>query len=102
MAGVSRTVVSKVYHGKGDQHQIARKTQERVRAVIRETGYTPNYFIRDLFLQRREAVVVGGAGGVPEKVSAVLNSAVAKAGYLRGLRRHGVQDGEVILLGVGR
>jgi DNA-binding LacI/PurR family transcriptional regulator len=39
-AGVSRAVVSYVYHGKADQHRIPKQTQERVRAAIRETGYT--------------------------------------------------------------
>ena len=37
-AGVSRTVVSLVLNGKADRYGIARKTQDRVRAVIRQTG----------------------------------------------------------------
>ena len=79
-AGVSRAVVSYVYHGKADQHGITRETQERVRAAIRETGYTPNLFIRDLFLKRRELVAVGGTAA-PETVSAVVTPALTAAGY---------------------
>lgn len=42
MAGVSRSVVSKVVNGSAARYGIAAKTQERVRAAIRQTGYTPN------------------------------------------------------------
>jgi len=79
-AGVSRAVVSYVYHGKADQRGITRETQERVRAAIRETGYTPNYFVRDLFLKRREVV---GVGGSPDPVSlrAMVEPVLAAAGY---------------------
>ena len=80
-AGVCRTIVSYVYNGKGDHYGVAKATQDRVRAAIRETGYTPNHFVRDMFLKRREAVAVGGVGGAPEKVAAVVNPALARAGY---------------------
>jgi len=39
-AKVSRTVVSLVLNGRADKYGIARKTQDRVRAVIRQTGYS--------------------------------------------------------------
>ncbi|MBA4389151.1 MAG: hypothetical protein C0404_14355, partial [Verrucomicrobia bacterium] len=52
-ANVSRTVVSKVVNGSADKYRISRETQERVRAAIRDTGYTPDMIIRDMFLKRR-------------------------------------------------
>jgi len=79
-AGTTRTVVSLVINGKADKYRIARNTQEKVRAVVRQTGYTPNLFIRDLFLKRRDLVGVQGAGS-PETVSAVVTPALSSAGY---------------------
>ena len=69
-----------VLHGKGDQKRIARATQQRILAAARQLGYTPNYFVRDMFLKRREFVTVGGAGA-PEKVSALITPALSAAGY---------------------
>jgi hypothetical protein len=83
VAGVSRTVVSLVTNGKADQYRIARETQDRVRAAVRQTGYVPNFFIRDMYLKRRVISQAGGAGAVtdPVKVAAVINQALASAGY---------------------
>ena len=82
-AGVSTAVVSQVLHGSADKYRIARKTQDRVRAVIRQTGYVPNLFIRDLFLKRREIIGVGADGKTPPpaQVSAVVTPSLTQAGY---------------------
>ena len=83
VAGVSRTVVSLVTNGKADQYRIARETQDRVRAAVLQTGYVPNLFIRNMYLQRGAISRGGGAGAVtdPVKVAAVINQALASAGY---------------------
>ena len=49
-------------------------------AVVRQTGYKPNLFIRDMFLKRRELIAVPGAAS-PDTVSAVVSPALAAAGY---------------------
>ena len=83
IAGVSRAVVSLVFNGKADKFRITKKTQERVRAAIRQTGYIPNMFIRDLFLKRREVIGVGGGKTTPDPVSlrAVIEPPLTAAGY---------------------
>lgn len=78
-AGVSRTVVSLVINGKADRYGIAKKTQEKVMAAVRDTGYTPNMTIRDMFLGKRDIIGVGGA--VPASLAGVLEQALAAAGY---------------------
>ena len=40
-AGVSKTIVSWVYHGKAEQHRVSEETQRRVAAVIARRGYVP-------------------------------------------------------------
>jgi hypothetical protein len=45
---------------------------------VRQTGYTPNLFLRDMFLKRREVVGVGGAPG-PEAVSVVATPTLSAA-----------------------
>ena len=82
-AGVSRTVVSLVVNGKADKYGIAKETQERVRAVVRQTGYVPNMFIRDMFLKRREVLGVGADGKTPAPthMSEALQAPLAAAGY---------------------
>ena len=77
LAGVSRTVVSLVLNGKADKYRIARETQERVRRVVSETGYTPNMAIRDMFLKRREAI---GVGAWTDSVANTVKGAIASAG----------------------
>ena len=42
--GCSRTTVSLVLKGKGDQYRISRKTQERIRSYASRVGYKPDYF----------------------------------------------------------
>lgn len=42
--GCSRTTVSLVLKGKGDQYRISRQTQEKIRSFARQAGYKPDYF----------------------------------------------------------
>lgn len=46
--GVSKTLVSMVLNGKGDQMGISKRTQEKVMAKAKEMKYRPNHFARGL------------------------------------------------------
>lgn len=46
--GVSKTLVSMVLNGKGDQMGISKRTQEKVQAKAKEMNYRPNHFARGL------------------------------------------------------
>jgi DNA-binding LacI/PurR family transcriptional regulator len=46
--GVSRTTVSLVLQGKGDQYRISRETQSRILETVKKQNYTPNYFAQTL------------------------------------------------------
>jgi len=50
-------VVSLVLNGRADRYGISKKTQEKVRAAIRQAGYTPNLAIRNLFLGKPSEAV---------------------------------------------
>ena len=81
-AGVSRSVVSKVINGSADKYQIARSTQERVMAVVRQTGYTPDLTLRNMFLGRGsgidlEVLRLMEAG----QIAPALDSILAEKGY---------------------
>jgi DNA-binding LacI/PurR family transcriptional regulator len=78
-AGVSRTVVSLVINGKADKYHIASETQERVRAVIRQTGYVPDRSVHDIFRKHREVAGAEGAAA-PQKVSDVVTPTLSAAG----------------------
>lgn len=47
-AGVSATTVSMVLNGKADRYRIARKTQEKVQAVLERSDFKPNQHARSL------------------------------------------------------
>ncbi len=48
MLGVSKTLVSIVLNGKGDQLGISKNTQEKVIKLAQELNYKPNPFAREL------------------------------------------------------
>ncbi|MCW3788552.1 LacI family DNA-binding transcriptional regulator [Plebeiibacterium sediminum] len=50
LAGVSKTTVSFVLNGRGDEKNISQKTQEKILAVARENNYKANYIARSLSL----------------------------------------------------
>ena len=82
LARTSRPVVSAVLNGKADSYRISRETQDRVRDAIRQLGYTPNHAVRNLFLNRcRDDAEAAGLPPDPSRVKAVIESALAAAGY---------------------
>ncbi len=54
--GVSRTTVSLVLQGKGDEYRISRETQERIRSFVEEEEYRPNYFAKALNRGRSDII----------------------------------------------
>jgi len=79
-AGVSQTVVSLVFNGKADKYRISKATQERVRAAIRQYGYTPSMSVRDMFLKRRKAIEIDGAATDPAGLKAAVEPGLNAAG----------------------
>ena len=76
MAGVSRSVVSKVINGSADRYGIAAKAQERLRTAIRHYGYTPDMTLRNMFLKQRELVKVDGVAPDPARVKAAVEPGI--------------------------
>jgi DNA-binding LacI/PurR family transcriptional regulator len=54
--GLSARTVSRVLAGKGDAYRIASKTQERVLAAARESGFVINQIARGLRIQRTNTI----------------------------------------------
>ncbi len=54
--GVSRTTVSLVLQGKGDEYRISRDTQEMIRSFVEESEYKPNYFAKALNRGRSDII----------------------------------------------
>jgi DNA-binding LacI/PurR family transcriptional regulator len=54
--GVSRTTVSLVLQGKGDEYRISRDTQETIRSFVEESEYKPNYFAKALNRGRSDII----------------------------------------------
>jgi DNA-binding LacI/PurR family transcriptional regulator len=46
--GLSRTTVSLVMQGRGDEYRISRTTQQLIKALVEETDFKPNYFAKAL------------------------------------------------------
>lgn len=54
--GVSKTLVSMVLNGKGDENGISKATQERVLKLAQELNYKPNQFARSLRIGRSNTI----------------------------------------------
>ncbi len=54
--GVSKTLVSMVLNGKGDENGISKATQEKVLKLAQELNYKPNQFARGLRLGRSNTI----------------------------------------------
>jgi DNA-binding LacI/PurR family transcriptional regulator len=54
--GLSRTTVSLVLQGRGDEYRISRRTQNLIRARVAEADFRPNYFAQAL-TSGRSAVI---------------------------------------------
>jgi len=50
--GISRTTVSLVLKGKGEQYRIAENTVDRIKKKVRELDFKPNYFAQALNSQK--------------------------------------------------
>lgn len=56
LAGVSKTAVSLVLNGRGDEHGLSPDTQSRIRVAADALGYTPNHAARSLRRQRSNII----------------------------------------------
>ncbi len=54
--GVSKTLVSMVINGKGDENGISKTTQERVIKLAKELNYKPNQFARGLRMGKSNTI----------------------------------------------
>ncbi len=55
--GVSKTTVSFVINGKGNEKNISKKTQQRIFAVIEESGFQPNFMAQSLKKGKTQTIV---------------------------------------------
>ena len=53
---VSKTLVSFVLNGRGDEKGISKATQKRVQVIARELNYKPNHFARGLRLGKTHTI----------------------------------------------
>lgn len=86
--GLSATTVSRVLAGKGDAYRIATKTQERVLAAARESGFVINQIARGLRIQRTHTIGIV----VPDIGNPFF------AGLASGIERRAREQGYSILL----
>jgi len=54
---ISRTTVSLVLQGKGDQYRISKQTQDKIKKFAHNKGYKPNYFATAL--SKKESGTIG-------------------------------------------
>lgn len=82
--GVSKTLVSMVLNGKGEENGISKKTQERVMALAEQLNYKPNQFARGLRIGRSNTiglVVSDISNPFYSKLARFVEDAVSEAGY---------------------
>lgn len=82
--GVSKTLVSMVLNGKGDENGISKKTQERVMGLAEQLNYKPNQFARGLRIGRSNTiglVVSDISNPFYSKLARAVEDAVSEAGY---------------------
>jgi len=81
---VSKTLVSMVLNGKGDENGISKKTQEMVMSLARELNYKPNQMARGLRMGRSNTigfVVSDISNPFYAKLARYVEDAVSEAGY---------------------
>ena len=54
--GISRTTISLVLKGKGDQYRISRQTQQKILQLVKKENYRPNYFAQALNRNRTQTI----------------------------------------------
>lgn len=81
---VSKTTVSLVINGRGDEKKISRETQERILTLVKEIGYRPNFTAKSLKTGRTNTI----AYLVPDisnpffsKIGKYIEEELFKAGY---------------------
>jgi LacI family transcriptional regulator len=82
--GVSKTLVSMVLNGKGDENGISKKTQERVMGLAEQLNYKPNQFARGLRIGRSNTIgliVSDISNPFYSKLARAVEDAVSEAGY---------------------
>ncbi|MBI5541478.1 MAG: LacI family DNA-binding transcriptional regulator [Bacteroidia bacterium] len=82
--GVSKTLVSMVLNGKGDENGISKKTQERVMELAEEMNYKPNQFARGLRIGRSNTIgliVSDISNPFYSRLARSVEDAVSESGY---------------------
>ncbi|PIP54739.1 MAG: hypothetical protein COX07_03690 [Bacteroidetes bacterium CG23_combo_of_CG06-09_8_20_14_all_32_9] len=82
--GVSKTLVSMVLNGKGDENGISRKTQERVMESAKNMNYKPNQFARGLSIGRSNTiglVVSDISNPFYSRMARSVEDAISESGY---------------------
>ncbi len=82
--GVSKTLVSMVLNGKGDENGISKKTQDRVMELANELNYKPNQFARGLRIGRSNTIgllVSDISNPFYSKLARYVEDAVSEAGF---------------------
>ena len=54
--GYSKTTISRVLSGKGEQYRISKKAEEEIRREAEISGFTPNMLARSLRIQRTDTI----------------------------------------------
>lgn len=82
--GVSKTLVSMVLNGKGDENGISKKTQMQVMQLAEELNYKPNQFARGLRIGKSNTIgllVSDISNPFYAKLARAAEDAVSEAGY---------------------
>jgi LacI family transcriptional regulator len=82
--GVSKTLVSMVLNGKGDENGISKKTQERVMELAESMNYKPNQFARGLRMGRSNTIgliVSDISNPFYSRLARSVEDAVSESGY---------------------
>ena len=82
--GVSKAAVSRVINGRPAGIRISSQTRDRILSVVRQTGYQPDRFVREMAKQLKPTVGLILAPGGPDTSAVHLAAAeavIAAAGY---------------------
>jgi len=56
IAGISKTTVSLVINGRGDAYRISKKTQQKIRAVVKDNNFVPDQYARGFRLKKTQTI----------------------------------------------
>ena len=82
-AGVSSATVSAVVNGRAEQYGICPATQEKVRAIVRQMGYSPSLAALDMAAGRNSFVglAISADGSGAGRLITALEPILAQAGF---------------------